>query len=306
MNGGESKCRRIAVEKLESPGNFSSSLLGGGFHADWCIVKGFGQKDDWVAALPLISSYVSGSRPLPTAFLKDALNTLSRGGQWEWAHLIFTQWSRPLSPGNVVSVSDILLSHGRSSDVLPTLSVALRDKTKAFRRAAYFGVVTAAHNRNVPKLADECYECAVKARAMPWIVSSYNSTTVTFDLHSLNVAGACGAVRVGLREVFRDPDVDVDVVIVTGRGKNSKVPYEPILRPQIQDLLIDAIYPPLPSYTLRGNLGAIMLEREGVREWVSWESWVKGRLLVGVAGKLRGVGERVRKAVERKGRLEGS
>ena len=137
---------------------------------------------------------------------------------------------------------------------------------------------------------------------MPWIVSSYNSTTVTFDLHSLNVASACAAVRVGLREVFRNPDVDVDVLIVTGRGKNSRVKYEPVLRPQIQELLIEAIYPPLPSYTLKGNMGAIMLEREGVREWVNYESWVKGRLLVGVAGRLRGVGERVRMAVEKRGR----
>ena len=159
------------MEALEYPANFSDSLPLTGFHADWCTIKGSGLPTDWIPALPLISRYVSGSKPLPTAFLKDALRTLSRGGQWEWAHLIFSSWSRPLSPGNVVSVCDILCEHGRGDDVLPTLSLALGNKTKGFRRACYFGVVTACHNRNLPKLADEVRKVLRRAtQRMLWII----------------------------------------------------------------------------------------------------------------------------------------
>ena len=48
-----------------------------------------------------------------------------------------------------------------------------------------------------------------------------------------------------------------DLVIITGRGKNSVTRLEPILRPEVQRMLVDEFYPPLSSWTLGSSSSSL-------------------------------------------------
>jgi hypothetical protein len=112
-----------------------------------------------------------------------------------------------------------------------------------FARSTYFGTITAAHRAGLTALADLLYMQAVSEGVMEWAVKENTDHQVTLDLHGTNVAVAVAGVRVGLRETFRTlPESGMpSIMIVTGRGLNSKTKFKPVLRGEVQDLLINEV-----------------------------------------------------------------
>lgn len=56
-----------------------------------------------------------------------------------------------------------------------------------------------------------------------------------------------------------DPAVVKDFTFITGVGKHSKRPFEPVLRPAAQDMLLDEFDPPLATHFFDGNAGRLQV-----------------------------------------------
>jgi DNA-nicking Smr family endonuclease len=230
---------------------------------------------------------------LEANFLEAVIETFARGNQWEWCEMIYEEWlahGHSLSSSNCVSMVRLLAINGQASSATRVVSSSLSYhsltvKTSGtegylnFARSTYFGTITAAHRAGLTALADLLYTQAVEEGTMEWAVKENTDSQVTLDLHGTNVAVAVAGVRVGLRESFRAlPESGMpNIIIVTGRGLNSKTRFKPVLRGEVQDLLINEFYPPITSSTARNNLGALELDGGDVKEWVQWERKVKGR-----------------------------
>jgi hypothetical protein len=61
---------------------------------------------------------------------------------------------------------------------------------------------------------------------------------------------------------------DHSLTIITGIGKRSINKLEPVIRPQVQDMLLEQFYPPLSSMTMTGNTGRVLVTQEAIQEWV--------------------------------------
>ena len=159
-----------------------------------------------------------------------------------------------LSSSNCVSMVRLLALNGQASSATRIVSSSLsyhsltvQDSATEgylnFARSTYFGTITAAHRAGLTALADLLYMQAVSEGVMEWAVKENTDHQVTLDLHGTNVAVAVAGVRVGLRETFRTlPESGMpSIMIVTGRGLNSKTKFKPVLRGEVQDLLINEV-----------------------------------------------------------------
>ena len=57
------------------------------------------------------------------------------------------------------------------------------------------------------------------------------------------------------------------VVIITGQGKHSSTPYSPVVRPEVQRMLLDEFYPPLWSTTTVGNTGRLVVDSDAIQAY---------------------------------------
>jgi hypothetical protein len=129
----------------------------------------------------------------------------------------------------------------------------------------------------------------------------------TLDLHGMNVAVAHSAVRIALQQEVlsnswnRTELCDNDIVIVTGRGRKSALEMRPVLRPEIQRMLVEEFYPPLSTTSVPGNMGALRVASEGINAWRDYQRQQKGARMLSVAAVLKNLssGCRLKEALSR-------
>ncbi|GMH68228.1 hypothetical protein TL16_g04881 [Triparma laevis f. inornata] len=305
----------LALEVNTSPSIFSQFLksrlplplpLPLSLLTDHCTIKGTSSKSDWLKGLPIALNLIGTNLKLPTSLLKDILNSLRMDKQWEWGLQVYMEWverGRGVSSGNVVSVCAGLAESRRTEEIKVIVKEATNKykNDQEFVKSVYFGAITKCHLHSLSTTSDYLYSLGVKQGSLPWVIKEYNDEEVTFDLHGFNIGLAGCGVRVGLREVFREGwGGGRRVRIITGRGANSRVKEEPVLRSKVMDMLIEDVYPPIVSWSEVGNVGVLVLEEKGVKEWVEWEREMKGRLFRKAGGILGNVEERLKSSIKNK------
>eukprot|EP00977_Amphora_coffeiformis_P012249 scaffold3028_cov174-Amphora_coffeaeformis.AAC.21 len=225
------------------------------------------------------------------------------------------EWSGRRPPKQAVHASvRILSARGRGDEVYRLIANCLQpgvqDPTrdgKAYEVTLYVNAIAALYKNGLYDAADDVYVSAVSSNVIPFQLDQqlYGSERrITLDLHGMNTAVAHSAVRCALQQEvlgtgWNQTDFwDNDMIIVTGRGKRSSLHMRPILRPEVQRMLIEEFYPPLSTTSVPGNMGALRVSSEGIYEWVDHQRQQKGVRMLAVAAVLKDIssGKRLRQA----------
>ena len=108
------------------------------------------------------------------------------------------------------------------------------------------------------------------------------------DLHGFSAPVAHAAIRAALFEYYgslveagynSSEIVHVGLVIITGKGRNSLNPYRPVLRPDVQSLLVETFNPPISSWTAPGNTGRLLIGAEAIVAWAEETARSKASLM---------------------------
>jgi pentatricopeptide repeat protein len=145
---------------------------------------------------------------------------------------------------------------------------ALRIVDGKFPWEFYTAAITILHQYGHYPQADSLYQLAVqygKARGL--------NAKCELDLHGMNVPVAAAAVRCALKDIAQSwhgagEGSLRDLVLITGVGKGSLVEWNPVLRPHVQDLLVEQFYPPIDSVTQPGNPGRVVVTGSTIRSWL--------------------------------------
>lgn len=91
-----------------------------------------------------------------------------------------------------------------------------------------------------------------------------------------------------------------DVVVITGRGKGSERRYRPVLRPEVQRMLVEEFYPPIGTSSIPGNMGALQLPSSDIEGWLNHQRGQKGKRLLAMADILKDLsGPRLKGSLEK-------
>ena len=225
------------------------------------------------------------------------------------------QWSGRRPPKQAVHASvRILSARGRGDEVYRLLANCLQpgvqDPTrdgKAYEVTLYVNAIAALYKSGLYDAADDVFLSAVSSGVIPFQLDQQlygPERRITLDLHGMNTAVAHSAVRCALQQEvlgtgWNQTDLwDNDMIIVTGRGKRSSLHMRPILRPEVQRMLIEEFYPPLSTTSVPGNMGALRVSSEGIYEWVDHQRQQKDVRMLAVAAVLKDIssGNRLRQA----------
>jgi hypothetical protein len=80
--------------------------------------------------------------------------------------------------------------------------------------------------------------------------------------------------------------VFVDLVVITGRGLHSNEWLRPVLRPDVQSLLVERFNPPISSWTVPGNTGRLVVDAVGIAAWAEQSKQTKAALMRRLSGAL--------------------
>jgi len=253
--------------------------------------------------------------------LESAMNTavkcLAVRSQYAWIVRAIDDWiewcGRRPPRVSVLSAIRILASRGRGDEVNTLLSrcTALscsntKGDMESYESMLHVGAITALYNNGLYDEADEAFVAAITKHVLPFNLElkTYGSESrVTLDLHGLNLAVAHSAVRIALQQEALSAEGDSsgnDMVIVTGRGLNSALRMRPVLRPEVQHMLVEEFYPPLSTMSVPNNMGAILVTSEDIAEWVSHQRQQKGIRMLLIAAMLKdfaGPGGRLQNAL---------
>lgn len=250
---------------------------------------------------------------------------LGTRSQYAWAMratLDWIEWSGRRPPVDAVSaVCRVLAKRGKGQQVVNLVSRVLQVSPNAneptYEYFVYTEAITALYRNGCYDRADELYASAVACDALPWAVVSGGAITspnLTLDLHGMTSAVAHSAVRVALqREVqsaswsMTDDASDSgemlwerDVVVITGRGKGSERRYRPVLRPEVQRMLVEEFYPPIGTSSIPGNMGALQLPSSDIEGWLNHQRGQKGKRLLAMADILKDLsGPRLKGSLEK-------
>ena len=225
------------------------------------------------------------------------------------------EWSGRRPPKRaVLAAVRILSNRGRSDEVQRLISNCLQPvvqdpsrEGKGYDLTVYVGAITALYKNGLYDAADDVFIDGVTSGAIPFQLDKkmYGAERrITLDLHGMNTAVAHSAVRCALQQEVlgtswnRTDLWDDDLVIVTGRGKKSSLHMRPILRPEVQRMLMEEFFPPLDTVSIPGNMGAIRVPSEGIHEWVDHQRQQKDVRMLAVAALLKDItsGNRLKKA----------
>jgi pentatricopeptide repeat protein len=254
----------------------------------------FEMRDQYAWAIRAIEDWIewSGRRPRKEAILAAFRILAGRGQGYEINRLLTRVLQVP-----VASSPECDIEFGSSyEEILCT------------------GALNSLHANGLYDDADVLYVQAYTQGYLPFSVERADSSTeFTLDLHGMNVAMAHSAVRIALQQYVlpesssaerlpndEDKQNDVDMIIVTGRGMNSVQRLRPVLRPEIQRMLLEEFYPPLSTTSVPGNMGALRVPANDVREWVLEQRQQKGVRMLAIADVIKSLtsGERIRKSIE--------
>lgn len=210
------------------------------------------------------------------------------------------QWSgrRPQKEA-VTSAFRILAARGGGLEVVGLLARILQVRPspsdyqksgQGYEEILYIGAINALHNNGIYDDADDLYVEAVTKGFLPYCVSTgVESNQVVVDLHGMNVALAHSAVRIALQQdvLLSNNSDERDLLIVTGRGRNSAYQMRPVLRPEVQRMLTEEFYPPLNTASVPGNLGALNIPSQDIQAWMSHQRQMKGLRMLTVADMIK-------------------
>jgi pentatricopeptide repeat protein len=245
--------------------------------------------------------------------LNSAVRCLGQRSQYGWALRViedWMEWSGRRPPVEaVLAAVRILSARSRGDQVNGLISrcVLQPPKTVATRKGVnyeellYVGTITSLHNNGLYDDADEAFVSAISQGCLS-IALEKQKDQVILDLHGLNVALAHCAVRIAMRRQVIDLEAGMamtDMVIVTGRGRNSALNMRPVLRPEVQRMLLEEFYPPLNTMSVPGNMGALRVPAADISAWQAHQQEQKGVRMLLVADVLKNLssGDRLRKII---------
>lgn len=187
-----------------------------------------------------------------------------------------------------------------------------RRKTKrhtyesSYEMAVYVEAITASYKRGLYDSADELYVNAISKGFLD--VASIKQTAESqfkIDLHGMNRVIAHSAVRVSLQHLIQSASIDKldkDVLIVTGKGKRSARHLRPVLRPEVQTMLMEEFYPPIGTSSVPNNMGALRISSDDANAWIEHQQQQKGVRFLAVADALKTIttGERLKKLLSQR------
>jgi pentatricopeptide repeat protein len=241
--------------------------------------------------------------------LTAALLCFENQGQSAWAVRAvddWIQWSGRRPPKEAILTSiRILASQGRGSEVTslidqvvriqPSTSDSKESAQHTYEEILYIGAITHLHNNGLYEDADEIYLQAITHQYLPFSVAMVgNDGHHYLDLHGMNVAIANSAVRIAFQQdVLQSGSPARDLIIVTGRGTKSFYQLRPILRPEIQRMLTEEFYPPLSTFSIPGNLGALRVPSDDIQAWANHQRQQKGVKMLAVADAIKNLSSKL-------------
>ena len=249
----------------------------------------------------------------------SALLCLEACGHYAWGIRAIDDWiqwtSLPPPKDSVFAVCRSISKNGQGRLVLDLLSrvreIALNvqdDGTHSYLSEIYSRALTAFHKNGDYLSADEVYCAAVEGGFLPWaVVADDGVGPLRMDLHGMSSATAHSAVRVALqREIQFSSNMKEsetwsrDVIIVTGRGLNSSDKLRPVIRPEVQRMLMEEFYPPLNTASVSGNMGALSVSAHDVDAWISFHREQRGIRMLALADVIRSIssGSAIRRSLQ--------
>ncbi len=183
----------------------------------------------------------------------------------------------------------------------------------SYERAVYTEAITSLFQYGLYDNADELYATAASQGYLPWaVVDKRSSSRLQLDLHGMNKAMAHSGVRVSLQQIANmkaiapNGIIGQNVMIVTGKGARSSQHLRPVLRPEVQRMLMQEFYPPISSTSVPGNMGALTISSEDINAWLGHQKQQRGVRFLAMADVLKSLtsGERLKRIIKLK--LEGS
>ncbi|GKY91564.1 hypothetical protein MPSEU_000128300 [Mayamaea pseudoterrestris] len=237
--------------------------------------------------------------------LTSAIKCLSIRSQYAWAVRTledWIQWSGRRPPIDAVQETIRALSlRGRDKEVIRLAATCLQAPAEdavdgsSYEMLLYVSAITAVSNEGLYAAADELFLAAIARGCLPFSLKASkidDTPCVVLDLHRMNRAVARSSVRIALQkhmyEIRGNSRASAcDIVIVTGRGLGSALKLRPILRPEVQRLLQEEFYPPLNTYSVPGNMGALRISCTDVKAWVAHQDAAKAAHMLTLASALK-------------------
>jgi hypothetical protein len=248
---------------------------------------------------------------------------LEKRSQYAWGERVISEWikwsGRQPRPEAVLATVRNLSERGLGEEVKVLLSQCIDPKNPNTRKYTkdgvgyeemlYIGAITSLHNCGMYDDADEVFVSAISQGFLPFVFGEQQDANLfVLDLHGVNVAMAHSAVRVAMRrlasEKFDDVETHVppDMMIITGRGRNSALWMRPVIRPEVQRMLLEEFYPPLNTVTVPGNTGALMVYNNDISAWQTHQQEQKGVRMLTLALLLKNASTgRIQKIVAKLG-----
>jgi ribosomal protein S15P/S13E len=250
---------------------------------------------------------------------------LSIRSQYAWAVRVIDDWidwtgRRP--PLNAVfPVIRILCSRGRGEEVnrllIQCTRVLLHEDTNtadaSYGKILFASAITSLYREGLQSSAEDALIAASQLGIID-LNMYWDNDTFVIDLHDMNLAMAHSCVRAAFKqEIFmnharQEYDWKNDVLIITGRGRNSQLKLRPVIRPEVQRMLVEEFYPPLNTISVPGNMGALRVPSNDIASWLEHQESMKVVKMMSVAAVLKSIssGDRLRSALIRKARSKDS
>ena len=249
----------------------------------------------------LNKEYEKLSRALTAAVLAFEIRS-----QYAWALRAIDDWiewsgRRPAKEA-VFSACRILAARGIGSEVVSLVNKIMKIKGRRRRKkiltydtsyemAVYTEAITALHDNGLYDSADELYVNAISKGFLPFsIMEQTPKSEFKIDLHCMNRPIAHSAVRVSLQHFIQSKNtkkLERDVIIVTGKGTNSQKHLRPVLRPEVQRMLVEEFYPPMGTSSIPNNMGALRISADDANAWIEHQEQQKGARFLAVADLLK-------------------
>ena len=251
---------------------------------------------------------------------------LEKRSQYAWGERVISEWmkwsGRQPRPEAVLATVRNLSERGRGDEVKALLTKCIYPKKPnagkytrdgvGYEEMIYIGAITSLHNNGMYDDADEVFVSAISQGYLPFVFGEQSEENMfVLDLHGANVALAHSAVRIAMRRLANEknediaPRVDPDMMIITGRGRNSATWMRPVIRPEVQRMLLEEFYPPLNTISVPGNTGALMVYNNDISAWQTHQQEQKGVRMLTLALLLKNAStDRIQKIVTRLGNVD--
>jgi hypothetical protein len=235
--------------------------------------------------------------------LTSVVRCLESHSQEAWACRAiqdWVEWSGRKPPAEaVLAAIRVLASKGLAEEVKGLIDMCHKKnlghstrKGVGYEERILIGAVTSFHLQGLYDDADEVFMSAISSGSLPFNFFGDANGQHVLDLHGLNVALSHSAVRIAMRQHAAELDNSTetsDMIIVTGRGRNSAAHLRPILRPEVQRMLIEEFYPPLNTLSVAGNMGALQVIGRDIQAWQWYQQEQKGARMLELASLLRNI-----------------